>query len=377
MLIGIALIVIGLLNNEMSFVYQTNTYGNYDVPGTESWVMKLEPGIADFASAIEYGKFHRQPLIAIGVLFVLTIFLSIYKIKKQLILRKITQWLIFVTARLGVLRVSGICPVKRSELGVFPFLNCQACEMATGACPIGMLQWGLIKGSSIYLFLGVMLFAGTLLGRFICGWLCPFGFISDLFDRISLRKFRMPKWFNWLKFVALALVFSVLIWKIPVFCAYVCQSANIYGRLPYYLTTGLPGLKEAFSSFEWLKTILLFQMLSLLLMLVGAILVSGRWYCKYICPLGAIYGLLNYVSPIRIAHDQTKCNGCNACTKLCSMGADLCKNQFHDVTSCIRCGKCTKLCKARSFTVFGKSITKKSEEIKDDQTIVSIPGSKK
>ncbi|AEY66105.1 hypothetical protein Clo1100_1902 [Clostridium sp. BNL1100] len=377
MICSIVLIALGILQNEMNFVYQTNTYGNFDTTGTESWVMKLKPGISDLASSIKYGRFHSKPLIIIGILFTLTLLFSIYKLKKELFLRKITQWLIFATARLGVLRVSGVCGIKRSEFGVFPFLNCQACEMATGACPVGMLQWGMIKGSGIYLALGVMCFTGVTLGRFICGWLCPFGFISDILDRISLKKVKLPKFFYWARYVVLILTFSALIFKIPVFCVYICQSGSIYGRLPYYLTTGLPGLIDAFTSFGWLKTILVYQLLSLLLLIIGAILVSGRWFCRYLCPLGAFYGLFNYVSPVKVVHDKTKCNGCNACLKQCPMGADLSVNHFTDITSCIKCGKCTKLCNARNFEVLGKKINLKVGKVQNDETKVMVSSNKK
>lgn len=361
-IISLIFITIGIIKNDISFLHKTNTYGNYDTPGTESWVMKLQPGVEDHASSIRYGEFHRKPLIVIGILFFLTIFLSVYKLKKEIILRKITQWLMFVVARLGVLRVSGLCGIKRSELGAFPFLNCQACEMATGACPIGMLQWGLMRQSGLYLVLGTMLFAGTVAGRLICGWLCPFGFISDLLDRISIRKFKIPKIFNYFKYIVLIFVFTAFLWEIPIFCAYLCQSGSIYGRLPYYLTTGLSALKEAFSSYHWLKTVLLLQVISLLILIIGAILVSGRWFCRYVCPLGALYGLCNYISPIKVVHDQSKCTNCNACIKKCPMEVDLRKSGFTDVTNCIKCGKCTKLCEARHFSIGLKDRSIQAEE---------------
>ncbi len=346
---SILLIIFGIYSNELAFVRSTNTYGNFDTPGTESWVMKLQPGIADYASRVEYGKFHSTPLIAIFILFIVTLLISIYRLKRDLIQRKIIQWLFFVLARFGVFRVSGLCPIKRSEFGVFPFLNCQACEMATGACPIGMIQWALMRGKTLYLVSGTLMLFGSLLGRFICGWLCPFGFFADILDRFSKRKLSLPNSFKHSKFIILAALPTAFLWPIPFFCVYICQSGNIFGRLPYYLTTGLPGLKEAFASSGWYKTILLYQIISLVVLFVAGIIISGRWFCRYFCPLGAFLGLFNYISPIKVVHNDSKCTNCNACTKHCPMEVDLKRGSFTDITGCIKCGKCTKLCNARKF----------------------------
>ncbi|RCX20180.1 4Fe-4S binding protein [Anaerobacterium chartisolvens] len=351
---SLMLIISGVIRNEMEFVYETNTYGNFDVPGTQSWIMKLEPGVEDYASEIVYGTMHYKPLAVISALFVLTLFLSLIKLRREFILRKFLQWTAFATARIGVLRVSGLYPVKRSQLCVFPFLNCQACEMATGACPIGMLQWCLIKGDGLLLVIGIMLLAGAAAGRAICGWLCPFGFIADLFDRISLKKIRVPKIFKYLKYILFISIPLVIIFKMPFFCSFLCQSGNIYGRFPYYLTTGMPGLKAEFLGAEGIKPLLVFQLISLLALVAGAILIGGRWFCRYVCPLGAWLGLGNYVSPVRVLHDNSKCTNCGVCSKICAMDADLAKAGFNDVTSCIRCGKCTRICKARHFEISWK-----------------------
>lgn len=81
-----------------------------------------------------------------------------------------------------------------------------------------------------------------------------------------------------------------------------------------------------------------------LLLLAGAVLVSGRWFCRYLCPLGAAYGLFNYVSPLRVVHDEAACSGCGKCEGLCPMDVKKERNSFLDVTGCIKCGRCVKAC---------------------------------
>lgn len=357
-LLACIFLISGIFNGDLNFVASTATYGNFDVPNTESWVMKLKPGIDDYASGIIYGKFHLAPLKFVGILFIFMLLVSVIKNKTDLIWRKLTQWSMFVIARLGVLRVSGICPVKRTQLGVFPFLNCQACEMATGGCPIGMIQWGLINKKFPLFSLAILLLFGSILGRAVCGWLCPFGFFADVLDRlINIKKLRskikvLPK-AAFIKYFLIIFIFTAPFWAVPYFCIYICQSANIYGLLPYYLTTGLEGFTAAFQSTAWLRGIFFFHMVSMFILILLAIIVSGRWFCRYICPLGAIYGLFNYVSPLQVKHDSDKCTNCNRCIKVCPMDVDLRNKDFATVTGCIRCGRCIKLCEARYFSIEG------------------------
>lgn len=345
----VLLIIIGIIAKDIYFIRQTATYGNFDVPNTESWVIKLKPGIGDYASNIVYDKFHPTPLKTIGWLFAIVLFLSLYKNKKDLILRKLSQWSFFVASRLGVLRVAGINPVKRTFFGCFPFLNCQACEMATGACPIGMIQWSIIKGKIPYFVLGVIIASGALLGRAVCGWMCPFGFISDILEKISFKKIKLWEKLKYLKFIFLFLIFTFPLFSIPIFCIYFCASGKIFGLLPYYLTTGLEEFKVAFSNPVFLKTILGFHLFTFSFIIIGAILIVGRWFCKYLCPLGAFYGLFNDISPIKIIHNPQKCVNCGLCKKKCPMEIDLAKNNFSETVDCLKCGRCVKLCKARSF----------------------------
>lgn len=346
---GFVLAFFGIFRGDLDFAAQSATYGNADVSGVESWVMKLKPGIADFASRITYDKVHEEPLKAIGILFVVMFFLSLFKNGMLMMYRGLTQWLAFVTARLGVFRVSGLCPVKRTQLGIFPFLNCQACEMATGACPIGMFQWHLIHKRMPYLVLGTLMATGALLGRSVCGWLCPFGLIGDLLHKINIRKLTpRPQW-NYLKFVILLSLVCVLFMTMPFFCEYLCFSGKLLGLLPYYLTTGLSGFKEALSTPGWIVSPLGLSLMMLIVLLAGSLLISGRWFCRYLCPLGAWYGLFNYISPLRVKHDQQKCTDCKLCIKQCPMEVNLGSRSFTDVTNCIGCFHCTTLCKARSI----------------------------
>ena len=93
-----------------------------------------------------------------------------------------------------------------------PGLNCYSCPAATLACPIGAMQ--AVAGSMQYNFsfyvVGFLLAAGVLLGRFVCGWICPFGLVQELFYKIPSRKYRLPKLFTYVKYGILVLFVIVL-----------------------------------------------------------------------------------------------------------------------------------------------------------------------
>ena len=340
---------LGIRFGDFNFFAQTATYGNFDVPGTQSWVMKLFPGTGDYASEVVYGTFTPIPLIAIGTLFSITFILALYLVRIQQSFRSLVQWTSFAIARVGVFRVSGLCPISRTAVGVFPFLNCMGCEMATGACPIGTLQWSLVQWRFPFYVIGLLFISGFIAGRAVCGWLCPFGFFADILNLISLKKIKLSKPTSNLKYVALASLFLAPFLGIAVFCLF-CESGIIYGLVPYYLTTGKPGVLQVFTT-PWWESIFGWHVLFALIFIVLVILISGRWFCRVLCPLGAIYGLFNPISIVQVTHDNSACTNCNRCQKQCPMSLNLNDSSHETITSCIRCGHCTKLCKARKFTL--------------------------
>ena len=116
-----------------------------------------------------------------------------------------------------------------------PGLNCYSCPAAAGACPIGAFQ--AVVGSSKFQFsyyiTGFFILLGVTLGRFICGFLCPFGWFQDLLHKIPGKKFSTAKLkpFRYLKYLIL-IVFVILLPMLvtntigmgdPFFCKYICQ----------------------------------------------------------------------------------------------------------------------------------------------------------
>jgi len=366
-MVALLLVLLGTLRFQDDLIAGQMTYGNMDIPGQISFVNRLEPGIADLASAKTYSfdKIRWHPLFALlVVLFPLMLFLGLYKNREYWIdglSRVLVQWSGFVISRLGVIRAGQVYPLRRSCFGAFPFLNCQACEMTTGACPVGYLQNLLSIGTVPFYLAGVLLLFGAALGKSICGWLCPFGFVSDLFDRVCLHLWKIPRTLGYLRYWVLGLVIIGPLVYIQAgitgenfFCSTICASGKILGLAPYYLTTGSPAF---FSRTGWLSDptgaglAVTLQVALTLLILVAMLLLSGRFFCRILCPLGGFWGLFNSVSLIRIRHRKGSCSGCGACERVCPMGVSRKFSDFLDRTSCMMCGRCITACGsgARTF----------------------------
>lgn len=228
-----------------------------------------------------------------------------------------------------------------------PGLNCYSCPGAVGACPIGSLQNSL-SGLSFrfpYYVLGLLIFFGALLGRAVCGFLCPFGLLQDLLNKIpfakKIRTFKGDRKLRKMKYIVLiVLVIAIPIFAklTPAFCKFLCPSGTLSGVLLAISDSKIIALLGG--RFMW--------KLSVLLIVVILSVMIYRPFCKYLCPLGAIYAPFNKVALLRMECDSESCIDCGACKDACGMGVDPTKDA-NDM-ECIRCGACIKSCPARALS---------------------------
>lgn len=229
-----------------------------------------------------------------------------------------------------------------------PGLNCYSCPGALGACPVGSFQ-AMLTGTEARwpLYAAGFLFAfGALMGRFVCGWLCPFGLVQDLLYRVPFprRRKNMPgdRVLRHFKYAVLllAVIALPLLARDPLtgvsdpwFCKYLCPSGTLMGGWPLLvLDESLRG--AAGMLFAWKGAIL-----------VAVIFLSVKYFrpfCKYLCPLGAFYGFFNRVALCRYELDTTKCVDCGRCAAACPMGVRLPASP--NSAECVRCGECLKAC---------------------------------
>ncbi len=253
-----------------------------------------------------------------------------------------------------------------------PGLNCYSCPAASGACPIGSFQ--AVVGSSKFRFsyyiTGFLILLGVLLGRVICGFLCPFGWFQELLHKIPTKKLSTKKLkpLTYLKYVVL-LVMVVLLPVLvtnelgmgdPFFCKYLCPQGVLEGAIP--LSMANAGIRAALGSlFTW-------KFIVLLTVIVLSI-VFYRPFCKWLCPLGAFYALLNKVSLFQMQVDQSKCVSCGKCAKVCKMDVDVTKSPNH--TECIRCGMCIRACPTDAVS-FRYGFGSGKQKSKNEQTTTEV-----
>lgn len=228
-----------------------------------------------------------------------------------------------------------------------PGLNCYSCPGAVGACPIGAIQ--AVVGSWNFKFayyaVGFLIFIGALLGRVVCGFLCPFGLIQDLLHKIPFPKkistFRGDRLLRKLKYV-IFLIFVILLPMFvvdimgqgaPYFCKLICPAGTLEGGIPLVL------LNESMrGAIGWLYA---WKSAILIVTIIFSILIY-RPFCKYICPLGAFYSVFHPISVFRYWVDEEKCIRCGKCAEVCQMQVDPVANA--NDRECIRCGRCKKAC---------------------------------
>ena len=190
-------------------------------------------------------------------------------------------------------------------------------------CPENALMAGMFLGLTSFwngaaVIGGLLILLGVLLGRFICGFLCPFGWLQELLHKIPSPKCstKRLKPLRYLKYAVLlimvvllpALVVNEMGMGDPFFCKYLCPQGVLEGAIPLSLTNA--GIRAALGKlFSW--------KLCILLAVVVASVVFYRPFCKWLCPLGAFYAVMNRVSLFQMRVDTDKCVSCGACARAC------------------------------------------------------------
>lgn len=237
-----------------------------------------------------------------------------------------------------------------------PGLNCYSCPGAVGACPLGALQNALASSDkkAPFFILGILLLTGLILGRSICGFLCPMGLLQELLYKVpvpKVKKSRFTRLMSWLKYVIL-LVFVVIIplryaaqsLPVPAFCKYICPAGTLEGAI------GLlshPANADKLSLLGGLFT----HKFLILIVLATACMFIYRAFCRFLCPLGAIYGMFARVALAGVKVDRSACTDCGRCMAHCKM--DIRHVGDHE---CIHCGECIPVCPEKAISWKGGKV---------------------
>lgn len=231
-----------------------------------------------------------------------------------------------------------------------PGLNCYSCPGAISACPLGSLQNAISASADrpAFYVIGIILLFGMFLGRVICGFLCPFGLIQELLHKIPVKKLKKNKITQKLTFikyvilgifvVVIPLFFGLRKQPLPAFCKYICPAGTLEGALMLMLHPDNADLRSLTGGIFYWK-------LAVLIAMVISCVFIFRAFCRFICPLGAIYSLFSKIALLGVRVDMNRCNNCGACVKTCQM--DIKKVGDRE---CIQCGECIDVCPEKAIT---------------------------
>ena len=210
-----------------------------------------------------------------------------------------------------------------------PAFNCYSCPAAIFSCPLGVLANFSALKLVPYSAIAILVLAGLIGGRLVCGWICPFGLIQDWLDKIRRRKIVFNPKFRFLKYgILMVFIFAIpFFFPGPILFCRLCPVGTIESTIPWRLM----GVVNTFTSGFYIRL----GVLAVILMLVSF---SSRGFCKYLCPLGVIFGFFNRFSLVRMKM-KDDCNECRLCAKKCPV--DINPVGQRNNSECIRCGQCT------------------------------------
>jgi polyferredoxin len=233
---------------------------------------------------------------------------------------------------------------------------------AEGFLPISALislkywiQTGIINEihpSGFFIFAAIVVL-GIFLKKAFCGWLCPIGTLNEtlwmLGQRLFGKNLRITKWLDYplrsIKYLLLLFfVYSIIRMDIPTLREFIYSPYNKVADIKMYL------FFANISSFT-LWTLIIFASLSI---------VIKNFWCRYLCPYGALLGFLSFLSPIKINRRASTCVDCELCTKACP--ASIKVHTVNKVWSdeCMSCYACVESCPVKNTLVMSSGSNSKS-----------------
>lgn len=186
----------------------------------------------------------------------------------------------------------------------------------------------------------VFILSSLLFRKSFCGWLCPVGTVSEYLwkfgRRVFGRSFRLPRWLDRplrsLKYLLLAFfVYAVTMMSVEAISDFVASS--------YGLVVDVRML----NFFRFMGSATAFALIGFIL---ASILVQNFW-CRYLCPYGALMGLVSMFSPVRIARNESACIDCGKCAKACPATLPVDKLIQIRSAECMGCLECIAVCPAK------------------------------
>ena len=246
-----------------------------------------------------------------------------------------------VQISVAVLLFAGVGIHLLDESGMLPAIsNIHAiCPFGAVETSVRLLTEGRFVGkthpSNLWMLLASTA-ATVLVGALFCGWLCPLGSVQDWVGKLGRRLFgrryntfvprRLDQALGYLRYAVLGLIVVETTRAVHlVFAAY----DPYYALVRFWTGDALPSAVAVLAA-----------------VLVASLFVERPW-CRWLCPFGALQGLLQLVAPWKIRRDAKLCTDCGCCTRACPMNIAVAGKAVVRDTRCNRCGECLAACPVR------------------------------
>ncbi len=269
------------------------------------------------------------------------------KEKAAQVFSRILRWVMLASLIIFVISATTLHVLGYAAPSVHAICPYGGLESLLAFITFGAFVKKIFLGTFVIFFVTVGL--AFVMRRSFCGQICAFGGLQEFFGKLGRKLFRkqpvlprkLDKVLRYLKFVVLGITI-VMAWVTAELWITPYDPFNALGHL---------------ADFNALMTTYLVGFIVLLVTLLGSV-VYDRFFCKYLCPVGALYGAIGKASPYAVRINKEKCIRCGLCNKACPMNVDIMDAKKEKITDmeCINCNECVTVCPSRGalHTGFGK-----------------------
>ena len=209
-----------------------------------------------------------------------------------------------------------------------------------------------VHPSALFILLAIII-ASVMLKKSFCSWLCPIGTLSEslwlLGEKVFGKNIHLPRWLDYplrsLKYLLLSFfVWAIIGMDVPAMAAFIDSPYNKLADVKMYL------FFANISTFA-LWTIIVFMMLS--------VVVKNFW-CRFLCPYGALLGIVGWLSPFKITREKSTCIDCNLCTEACPANIKVHAAGRIWSDECTSCMRCVEVCPVKNTLTMKTSFVKQT-----------------